>query len=108
MALQDIGDEQIPEHIRVSLDKATGGFLVDEEHNWSTRRFIAFRPGAEGSAWDVKVFHLPDRRSFPPIGPHSRCLGLFNGMVYFECADQTFAIPVEKLPEVEDLGYSIG
>ncbi len=108
MAAQDLGEAQIPEHIRVYFDAATGSFLIDEEHNWSTRRFIAFQPSLGGAGWDVKYFHLPERAKFPPIGYKSTCVGFAGGIVYFECAERTFAMPLDRLPVQEDLGYSIG
>ncbi len=107
MASDDAGDSEVPEHVRVWVDPVDGGVLIDEEHNWSTRRFVAMTPGEDG-AWRTRVFLLPDRERVGPPSPRSTCTGFSGGRVWFECADRTYAIPVEQLPEDPDLGYGMG
>ena len=107
MASEDAGESDVPEYVRVWVDPVDGGVLIDEEHNWSTRRRVAMTPGEDGT-WRTRVFFLPDRDSWPPFGFHSMCMGLAGGRVWFSCAGRTYAIPVEQLPEALELGYGNG
>lgn len=107
MASEDAGDSEVPEHVRVWVDPVDGGVLIDEEHNWSTRRRVAMTPGEDG-AWRSRVFFLPDRERVGSALPRSTCTGFSGGRVWFSCEDRTYAIPVDRLPEDLDLGYGIG
>jgi hypothetical protein len=103
----DLGEEGIPEYIRVFWDATSGGFLVEEEHNWSTGRCLALFPDAASGKWTVKHFQLPRPKRILPGGSRPECVGFQEGKVYFTFEGVTLAVPIESLPET-GLGFSIG
>ncbi len=107
MSTRDLGEEGIPEFIRVFWDASSGGFLVEEEHNWSTGRCLALFPDAASGKWTVKHFQLPRPKRIMPGGSRPECAGFQEGKVYFNFEGATLAVPIDLLPGIE-LGFSIG
>jgi hypothetical protein len=106
-----------PPKADVYFDHEHSEVLLFEEQSWTVQRYVLFRPRRissrsgtiRNSSWEVLYPRMPVRPSAYGISsPEPRILGLAGHRIYFEQDGIFYAIPIDEIPQMSDLSYTIG